>query len=102
MIDVFAVVAEPSRRRILDELSTRDVMLVGELVVVTGLTQSNVSKHLRVLRQSSMVHEVTEGKARRYHLDPQSLQPLDAWLVPYRRKWTTAMDALETHLDENQ
>lgn len=101
MVDVFTVVAEPARRRILDELSEHDGMLVGELVHATGLTQSNVSKHLRLLRQESFVYEVPEGKARRYRVDPAALAPLEDWLAPYRRKWTNALDTLARHLDEN-
>lgn len=101
MMDVFTLVAEPSRRRILDELSESDGMLVGDLVETTGLTQSNVSKHLAVLRRGSLVHEVPEGKARRYRVDPEALAPIEEWLAPYRRKWTDAIDGLARHLDEN-
>lgn len=101
MPDVFVLVAEPSRRRILDLLSTGDGMLVGELVVATGLTQSNVSKHLRVLRHGSLVYDVPEGKARRYRVNPKALAPLEDWLVPYRRKWTDAFEALSRHLDSS-
>lgn len=101
MADVFALVAEPSRRRILDELSTGDGMLVGELVDATGLTQPNVSKHLRALRQGGLVYGVPEGKARRYRVDATALAPLEDWLVPYRRKWTDAFEALSRHLDSN-
>jgi DNA-binding transcriptional ArsR family regulator len=75
-------------------------MLVGELVDATGLTQSNVSKHLRILRQSGFVHEAREGKARRYRVDPRALAPLEDWLAPYRRRWTAALDALARHLDD--
>ena len=101
MVDVFAVVAEPSRRRILDELSKHDGMLVGELVDATSLSQSNVSKHLRVLREGGFVREVPEGKARRYRVEPRALEPLEDWLAPYRRTWTEAIDALAQHLDQN-
>lgn len=76
-------------------------MLVGQLVDATGLTQSNVSKHLRILRQGRFVFNVSEGKARRYRLDPRALAPLEDWIAPYRVKWTDAIDALAQHLDEN-
>lgn len=101
MIDVFGLVAEESRRRILDELSTRDGMLVGELTEATGLTQSNVSKHLRLLRDGGLVFGTSEGKARRYRVDPGALAPVEQWLAPYRQKWTTSLNALQHHLDEN-
>lgn len=99
MVDVFGLVAEPSRRRILDELSVRDGMLVGELIDATGLTQSNVSKHLRLLREGGLVYDTAEGKARRYRVDPGALAPMEEWLAPYRRKWTVALHALNRHLD---
>lgn len=101
MMDVFILVAEPSRRRILDEISENDGMLVGDIVEATELTQSNVSKHLGVLRRGGLVYETAEGKSRRYRVEPGALAPIDDWLAPYRRKWTDAIDVLARHLDEN-
>ncbi|WP_341946572.1 metalloregulator ArsR/SmtB family transcription factor [Microbacterium sp. LWH11-1.2] len=100
MTDVFALVAEPSRRRILDELSATDGLLVGDIVEATGLSQSNVSKHLGVLRQGNLVYGIPEGKARRYRIEPSALAPIEEWLAPYRRKWTDAIESLARHLDE--
>ncbi|MGO1770167.1 MAG: ArsR/SmtB family transcription factor [Microbacterium sp.] len=101
MADVFALIAEPSRRRILDELFAEDGLRVGELVDATGLTQSNVSKHLRFLRECGLVRSSVEGSARRYRVEPRALAPIEEWLAPYRRKWLGALQALSSHLDED-
>jgi DNA-binding transcriptional ArsR family regulator len=51
---MFAIVAEPTRRRIFDLLRER-ARSVGELVAELGLSQPGVSKHLRVLREAGFV-----------------------------------------------
>jgi len=94
----FEVLAEPTRRRILDLLRGRP-RLVGELTEELGLTQPGTSKHLKVLREAGLVQVRPEAQRRWYELRPEPLAEIDAWLAPYRRLWTTHLDALETHLD---
>jgi DNA-binding transcriptional ArsR family regulator len=94
----FAVLAEPSRRRILDLLRERE-RSVGELVTDLGLSQPGVSKHLRVLREAGLVEAHVEAQRRLYQLRPEPLAELDAWLSPYRHFWSGRLDALEAHLD---
>ena len=94
----FAVLAEPSRRRILDLLRERE-RSVGELVTDLGLSQPGVSKHLRVLREAGLVEVHVEAQRRLYQLRPEPLAELDAWLSPYRHFWSGRLDALEAHLD---
>jgi DNA-binding transcriptional ArsR family regulator len=98
-ITTFDVVAEPTRRRILDLLRERP-RPVGELVDLLGLSQPGVSKHLRVLRQAKLVHVRREAQQRWYEVDPRPLDEIDAWLQPYRAFWSDRLTALERHLDE--
>lgn len=93
----FAVVAEPTRRRILDLLRER-ARSVGELVDQLGLSQPGVSKHLRVLREAGLVAVRRDAQRRWYELRPQPLEEIDDWLEPYRQLWTDRLDALERHL----
>jgi DNA-binding transcriptional ArsR family regulator len=97
----FTVLAEPSRRAILDVLRDGD-RSVGELVVATALSQPGVSKHLRVLREAGLVHVRPDAQRRIYGLRPEPLIELDAWLEPYRARWSRRLDALERHLDETE
>jgi DNA-binding transcriptional ArsR family regulator len=94
----FEVLAEPTRRRILDLLLDRP-RLVGELTEQLGLSQPGTSKHLRVLRDAGLVRVRPDAQRRWYELDPAPLAELDAWLTPYRRLWHRHLDALERHLD---
>jgi DNA-binding transcriptional ArsR family regulator len=95
----FDVLAEPTRRRILDLLLERP-RLVGELTDRLGLTQPGTSKHLRVLREAGLVRVRPEAQRRWYELRPEPLAEVDAWLAPYRRLWAGSLDALERHLDQ--
>ena len=93
----FAIVAEPHRRAILGLLLASE-RSVGEIERELRLSQPSVSKHLRVLREAGFVESRIEAQRRLYRLRPEPLMELDAWLVPFRRFWSTHVDALERHL----
>jgi DNA-binding transcriptional ArsR family regulator len=98
MATTFDVVAEPTRRRILDLLRERP-RRVGELVELLEISQPGVSKHLRVLRDARLVRVRSDAQQRWYEVDPEPLTEIDAWLEPYRASWSGRLDALERHLD---
>jgi DNA-binding transcriptional ArsR family regulator len=99
--DPFTVLAEPTRRRILDRLRRTDSS-VGELVSTLAVAQPAVSKHLRVLREAGFVSCRTAAQQRIYRIEPGPFEELDSWLAPYRRLWTRHLDALERHLDTQE
>lgn len=78
--DVFAVIAESTRRGILTSLRAGD-KAVGELVEEMGVSQPTVSKHLKVLREAGLVRMRAEGQRRYYALDPAPLTDVAAWLA---------------------
>ena len=98
MATTFAVLADPTRRHILDLLCVRE-RPVGELVERLGISQPGVSKHLRVLREAGLVRVRTDAQRRWYGLRAEPLREVDQWLEPYRRRWSERLDALEEHLD---
>lgn len=98
-VTTFELVAEPTRRRILDLLRQQS-RPVGELVELLGRSQPGVSKHLRVLREAGLVRVSRDGQRRWYELDPKPLAELDEWLQPYRRLWSDRLDRFERHLDD--
>jgi DNA-binding transcriptional ArsR family regulator len=97
MTATFEVIAEESRRRILD-LLVEDERPVGDLVERLALSQPTVSKHLKVLRDAGLVEARTEAQRRIYRVRPDPLREIDEWLSPYRRRWATHLNALERHL----
>jgi DNA-binding transcriptional ArsR family regulator len=94
----FQVLAEPTRRRILDLLLERP-RPVGELTGRLGLSQPGTSKHLRALRDAGLVRVRKDAQQRWYELCPGPLTEIDEWLRPYRKLWAASLDALERHLD---
>ena len=97
MLSLFEVVAEPSRRKILDLLRKND-RAVNDLAETLGLAQPAVSKHLKVLRDAGLVTAAVDAQRRVYRLRAEPLRELDAWVAPYRRHWARHLDALEAHL----
>jgi DNA-binding transcriptional ArsR family regulator len=86
-MDEFAVLAEPTRRRILDLLRSSD-RNVGELTAALGMAQPALSKHLRVLRDAGFVSFRIEAQQRIYRLEEPPLRALDSWIAPFRPLWT--------------
>ena len=99
LFEVFDVLAEPNRRRIL-ELVRDEERPVGVLVEELGISQPAVSKHLRVLRDAGLVAVRADGQQRLYRLRAEPLQEIDEWLAPYRAAWRDRLDSLEHHLDD--
>jgi DNA-binding transcriptional ArsR family regulator len=95
---VFNIIAEPNRRAILSLLVTTE-QSVGEIERELGMSQPAVSKHLRVLRDAGFVEASVDAQRRLYRLRPEPLMEIEAWLAPFRRFWSTHLDALERHLD---
>jgi DNA-binding transcriptional ArsR family regulator len=96
----FTVLAEPTRRKILDLLRDGE-QPVGDLVDRLRLSQPGVSKHLRVLRDAGLVEVRPRGQRRLYRLRPEPLREVDEWLEPYRRLWASSLDKLGRQMEEN-
>ena len=91
------VIAEPTRRHILDELCAGE-QPVQALVERLAMSQPSVSKHLHVLREAGLVRVRPDGQRRLYSVRCEPLVDLDLWLEPYRRMWRESLDHLEQHL----
>lgn len=96
-LSVLEVIAEPTRRQILDAVRGGE-RSVGDLVAAVGMHQPGVSRHLKVLREAGLVEVRRDAQRRLYRLRPEPLMELDAWLEPYRVEWSNRLDALERHL----
>jgi DNA-binding transcriptional ArsR family regulator len=97
-LEVLDVIAEPTRRRILDAVRDTECS-VSELVARVGMHQPGVSRHLKVLRDAGLVDVRRDAQRRMYRLRAEPLMELDVWLEPYRAHWAGRLDALERHLE---
>ena len=97
--DVFAAIADPTRREILDLLRA-DALRAGEIAEhFPRISRPAVSKHLRVLRGTRLCRVRVSGRERRYELDPRTLTDVDAWLARYRSLWSSKLDRLKTYVE---
>ena len=80
--DVFAVIAEATRRDILVSLRAGD-KAVGELVEELDASQPTISKHLKVLREAQLVSMRAQGQKRYYALNPKPLEGIASWLETF-------------------
>ncbi len=97
--DAFNAIAEPRRRQILDALVGGE-RPVNDLVRQLGLTQPQVSKHLRVLREVGAVDVREQGRQRLYRLNGSALKPIHDWVKTYERSWSERFDALDDVLED--
>jgi DNA-binding transcriptional ArsR family regulator len=97
----FDILGDPVRRRILELLAGRE-HASGDVVAVIqrefGITQSAVSQHLKVLRESGFASGRVDGQRRIYALDPTPLRQADDWLGQFRGFWRHRLDALATEI----
>jgi len=99
MSTIFDVIADPTRRTILDMLRQRPHM-VSELTDALDISQPGVSKQLRVLRDAGLVEVKKDKQKRWYTLQPAPLQEVDDWLADYREMWSGRFKKLDTLLDK--
>jgi DNA-binding transcriptional ArsR family regulator len=92
-----AVLADPTRRRIVELLAERD-RTAGELVAAFDMSAPAVSQHLNVLREAGLIVTRAEGQSRIQTLNPAGLDEIEAWLTKTRKLWNRRLDALERAL----
>jgi DNA-binding transcriptional ArsR family regulator len=93
---LFRVLADPTRRQILDLLAVRGPLNVGQLSAeFPGLVASGISKHLMGLRAAGLVHANREGRQQIYSLDAGVVTgALAPWLAKYERYSIAALERL--------
>jgi len=96
---VFAAVADPTRRAILDLLRGGE-MSAGELARRFPVSRPAVSRHVRVLREAGLVRERREAQSRRYSLNPAPLVQVDRWISAYRVFWGARLHDLKRYVED--
>ena len=98
---VFAALAHPIRRAIVEQLAGGDAT-VGELAEPHKVSLPAISKHLRVLEDAGLLQVEPEGRVHRCQLDAAPLSAAFGWLTRYRVLWEDRFDRLARHLEETR
>jgi DNA-binding transcriptional ArsR family regulator len=93
--EVFAALADPTRRGLFERLSREGELTVRVLTERSGVSQPAVSKHLRVLKQTGLVKGRHKGRQTHYRVRLRGLAPLVDWMNFYSRFWQDRIDRLE-------
>src|SRR5262249_29366096 len=93
--DVFNAIAEPRRRQIIECLARGGGVAGGALVLLMGLPQPAVSKHLGVLKKVGIVSSLKQGQQRLYQLEAKELKPVHDWVKAFEQYWSQQMDRIK-------
>ena len=97
MTDVFAALADPTRRHLLEALATHEASAT-ELAAGLPVTRQAVSKHLATLEAAGLVSSERRGRETHYRLTPQPLTEAIGWIAHVGAQWDDRLESLDTYL----
>ena len=98
---VFAALADPTRRSILDRLSEGEAT-VNELAEPFAISLPAISRHLKVLEQAGLVRRGRNAQFRPVALEAEPLKAVAGWVEAYRQFWDQSFDRMDAYLAELQ
>ncbi|MFL5843161.1 MAG: ArsR/SmtB family transcription factor [Solirubrobacteraceae bacterium] len=101
MNDPFKALAHPVRRGIVERLAEGPAT-VGVATGGFGISKSAISKHLKVLEETGVVHRVVLGRTHRLSLEPEVLSVAADWFDHQRSLWERLFDVVDEYLKEEE
>jgi DNA-binding transcriptional ArsR family regulator len=95
---LFAALSDPTRRRLVEELASRESASLSELARGLPVTRQAVSKHLAALRAAGLVEAARAGRETHYRLTPAPLADAAGWIERVGAEWDERLAALGAHL----
>src|SRR4051812_38077281 len=100
MDEVFRALADPTRRRLLDELFEEDGQTLGALERRLPMTRFGVMKHLKVLEEAGLVVSKRRGREKLHFLNPVPIRLVhDRWVSKYAEPWAATLTGLKRQLE---
>jgi DNA-binding transcriptional ArsR family regulator len=99
--DTFSALADPTRRRILEDLAGGD-RCVTDLARPYAMSLPAVSKHLRVLERAGLIRRRRCGRLHSLKLEAEPMKQAAEWIEEYRRFWEGSLDRLDDYLKQLQ
>jgi DNA-binding transcriptional ArsR family regulator len=99
--DLFGVLADPTRRRVLELLSD-EPRRAGELAEFAGTSRPVMSRHLRILLESGLVADERvrdDARARVFRLRPEPMRDVQAWLDQLQAHWNEQLASFKRHVE---
>src|SRR6476619_369358 len=99
-MDVFAALAEPTRRDIIQMLASRGSLPSSAIAQKFRSTPSAISQHLKILREARLVKVEKKAQQRIYSVDPASIAQVEAWIKDIQKNWDERFNRLDKLLKE--
>jgi DNA-binding transcriptional ArsR family regulator len=96
---VFAALADPNRRFLVETLAARGTATATQLAAELPVTRQAVAKHLAALGEAGLVDATRAGRETRYQLTPGPLTDAIAWMERVGAQWDDRLEALQSHLE---
>jgi DNA-binding transcriptional ArsR family regulator len=101
-VDVFAALADATRRTVLHEVCTRGSATATELAGPLGVSRQAVAKHLALLAGARLVHAHREGRETRYRPTPAPMGDAISWMTHTGGAWDERLGALERQVQRRR
>ena len=92
---LFAALADPTRRAIIDRLLARGELSVGEVAARFTISTPAITRHLQVLEAAGLIERRIERQWRFVRVRANALAPMENWLARQRQHWSAALDRME-------
>jgi DNA-binding transcriptional ArsR family regulator len=101
MDEVFKAMADPTRRKLLDELFRQDGQTLTQLERRLPMTRFGVMKHLKVLEEANLVTTRRNGREKLHYLNPVPIRLVhDRWVSKYAEPLAATLSGLKRELEE--
>ena len=94
---VFSALGDPTRRQIVERL-TRGRLTISEVTNGFPMSQPALSKHVKILEQSGLVHREISGRVHYLELSTEAMQAASTWLEKQTKFWNAVLDRLDAYL----
>src|SRR3954463_9764073 len=99
VMDTFSVLAEPSRRHILELLATKEGLSAGDIYARFNVSPPAISQHLKVLREARLVRVEKRAQHRIYYVNPEPMKELETWIKQFSARAEDQFKRLDAVLE---
>mgnify|MGYP000391323346 CR=1 FL=1 len=99
--DIFAALADPTRRAILSML-LEDDMAVTDVAEPFEMSLAAVSKHLVILTKAGLISQEKRGRVKWCKLEPDAMGTASIWMQSFGQFEAINLDAFEEYLQQNE
>src|SRR5579859_1982244 len=101
-MDIFAALADPTRRAIVELLASRGELAATEISAPFSISPQAISQHLKVLREAQLLVMEKRAQKHLYRLNPDTLSDFETWIQRTRQRWEERFSTLDTLLSAEQ